>query len=257
MLVLPLELRLQIYAYLTTGYAPFTHPACHPLYCFFFVCKALQADMVYLFLSKTTLFTFRFPGPCLLFLTAISKYTTKSPNLTSLTLFLPANETGKLEPIFKIFAKTNLQLQRLSLHLVRNPGHFTPRARPTALYMLPRRTGLSPWGAHVRKNWNKQYSSELTLFSFNYREMPYSFNYKENFVYTDTPGAFCSWAGKRFGGLSWFGRMEGLRYLAVYGQALGGKVEVMRFELGVVRLYLGMQGLAEREGKKVMLLVWE
>jgi len=87
--------------------------------------------------------------------------------------------------------------------------------------------------------------------------MPYSFNYKENFVYTDTPGAFCSWAGKRFGGLSWFGRMEGLRYLAVYGQALGGKVEVMRFELGVVRLYLGMQGLAEREGKKVMLLVWE
>jgi len=106
----------------------------------------------------------------------------------------------------------------------------------------------------VRKNWNKRYSSdEVTLFTFNYREIPYSSNYKENFVYTDTHRPLYAWAGKTFGGLSWFGRMEGLRYLAVYGQATGGQVEVMRFELSVVSLDLSMQELAEREGKEVVL----
>jgi hypothetical protein len=274
LLNLPLELRLEIYEWLSANSSMLiSRPPIHVLYPLLFVSHGIRQEVTPFFYPIiTNTFTFTTPRSCSSFLTATTSHIHL---ITSLTLHLPANETAKLKPIFKLLHSSQSKLLHLSIHLIPNPGKYTALTRPKAAYTLPRRVGLSQYGKFKITQRNKR--------NFLYRLVPETFEEKDhldpfgwrmtgvhntdnplnqlymrscfsedvnNFEYSNTHSRKALMLAA-LGGAFWMGKVDCLRYLAVYGVPVGkGRVA---FELGVLWMYTRMMERAKAEGKDLQL----
>lgn len=203
---LPLEIRFEIYKFLTPGYATFQRPTSHPLYPLLHVCHTVRDDIIYLFYHSCPggpTFTFFNTESCLNFLrtSAIS-----IPMITDLTLHIPATATASLEPIFRKLYLSRCALRSLSIHLLQHPDRHVPRERIVTAYMLPRRICISEAGIQKLRSVNR------------WTPVPTAGEYvRDDFVFADThSGLAIRQARENSSALGKCG--GGLRELRVYGQ---------------------------------------